>query len=99
MTVLCSDGSINIEKSMADMKHRIAGMAICFVILFAIITPICNAFEGTAIVAYRSNVLPTEKDVGHVGVGYQNIDGTWTCGAIEGHGGFQPNILYPDIGL
>jgi len=79
------------------MKHRIAGMAICFVILFMIIAPICNAFDGTAIVAYRSNVLPTGKDVGHVGVGYQNTDGTWTCGAIEGPGGFQPNILYPDI--
>ena len=41
----------------------------------------CDATEGIAVVAVRTSSV---AGAGHVGVAFQNADGTWTCGAIEG---------------
>ena len=48
------------------------------------IAPICDATSGAVILFERKNNLPIEGDVGHVGIAFQNPDGTWSAGAIEG---------------
>ena len=44
---------------------------------------------GLAIIAVRTTAVGS---LGHVGVGFQNDDGTWTIGAIENSGG-SPIVL------
>jgi hypothetical protein len=64
-----------------DITFRIL-IAICFVLLFVVIAPICDATSGGIIIFERKNVIGI--DVGHVGVAFKNPnDGTWIGGAVE----------------
>ena len=55
--------------------------AICIAILLMEVLPICTAFDGNVIVAQRTRGA---HGLGHVGIAFENQDGTWTAGAIEG---------------
>lgn len=66
------------------MARSIVATAICCAILFMVIAPISDAKQGYAIVANREKAV---GGAGHVGVAFQNPDGTWTAGAIENRGG------------
>jgi len=47
-----------------------------------------HAESGTAIIAIRTN---SAFGLGHIGVGYQNINGNFLCGSVEGKDN-NPNI-------
>lgn len=76
----------NYEVSPGGMNisERIIILAICLIILSLEVIPICGATTGDVIVFERKNEQGILGDVGHVGVAFQNGDGTWTAGAIEG---------------
>lgn len=74
------------------MSHNIMKIAICCAILIIVIAPICDAKQGYAIVANRQKAV---GGLGHVGVAFQNLDGTWTAGAIENLGGMNSAIVLP----
>jgi len=63
--------------------------------LFMGIMPLCDAIDGIAFIAVKSSAV---GGLGHVGVGFQNSDGTFTCGAIENTGGSPLVIRFLDNG-
>lgn len=74
MNEVFSDGGVFIS-------YRFMKLAICLLIFFMEFAPVCDAFDGIAIVAARSKSV---GGLGHVGVAILNSNGTWTAGAIEG---------------
>lgn len=71
------------------MTYRNIVLAICLVVLSIEIVPVCSQPNGMAIIAVRTTAVGS---LGHVGVGFQNDDGTWTIGAVENSGG-SPVVL------
>lgn len=63
------------------MTYRNIILAICLVVLSIEITPVCCQSNGMAIIAVRTTAVDS---LGHVGAGFQNDDGTWTFGGVEG---------------
>lgn len=53
-------------------------------VLFTTSVPVVSSTDGLAIIAVRTTSVDS---LGHVGVGFQNDDGTWTIGGIENTGG------------
>lgn len=76
------------------MTRRII-IAFCIMFLFMGIMPLCDAIDGIAFIAVKSSAV---GGLGHVGVGFQNSDGTFTCGAIENTGGSPLVIGFLDNG-
>jgi tetratricopeptide (TPR) repeat protein len=74
-----------------DMKCRVVVIAICLFILFIETALVYGQGQpnGMAIIAVRTTAV---GELGHVGVGFQNDNGTWTIGAIENSGG-SPVVL------
>lgn len=70
-------------------------LAICFMFLSIAIEPVYCDSDGLAIIAVRTAAVQLPwglGPVGHVGVGFQNQDGTWTIGGVENTGG-APVVL------
>jgi hypothetical protein len=65
------------------MNPKILLIMSCSIALLMVFSTISNAqtTSGTAIIAIRTNSPPI---VGHIGVGYQNSNGNYICGAVEG---------------
>ena len=62
-----------------------------YLIIFLMVLPSISdvqAASGTAIIAIRTN---SALDLGHIGVGYQNTNGKYLCGSVEGKDN-NPNI-------
>ena len=72
------------------MNPRTLLIMSCSIALLMVFSTLCNAqaTSGTAIIAIRTNSPPI---VGHIGVGYQNSNGNYLCGAVEGKD-YQPII-------
>jgi len=88
------------------LSNRTIIIAIYVILAIGLVMPLCDAMvDGTAIIAIRT------KDplwLGHVGVAFENEDGTWTYGAIEGPPGDlqflstyrkEINIPWPKINI
>lgn len=72
------------------MKYHNIVLAICLITIFMNIVPVYCDSTGLAIIAVRTNAVQLPFGLGpagHVGVGFQNEDGTWTIGAVENPGG------------
>ena len=65
------------------MNPRMLLIMSCSIALLMVFSTLCNAqtTSGTAIIAIRTN---SPAIVGHIGVGYQNSNGNYLCGAVEG---------------
>ena len=65
------------------MNQRMLLIISCSIALLMVFLTISNAqtASGTAIIAIRTN---SAFGLGHIGVGYQNSNGNYLCGAVEG---------------
>lgn len=79
------------------MKCHIIISAICFIILLAQVAPICDAMDGTAIIANNPRAVgfsfklgSNEHNfaLGHVAVAFQKYDGTFIFSSIESGSSF-----------
>lgn len=79
------------------MKCHIIISAICFIILLAQVAPICDAMDGTAIIAnnpravgFSFKLSSNEHNfaLGHVAVAFQKYDGTFIFSSIESGSSF-----------
>ena len=76
------------------MNPRMLLIMSCSIALLMVFSTLCNAqtTSGTAIIAIRPNAV---FGLGHIGVGYQNSNGNYLCGAVEGKDN-QPNVTPGD---